>query len=1077
MRAFHDSRKAEYRSPYGAVEAGGAVSLSLDVFEAPEAACECRVWVDGKGERLVPMERTPLAGGARFVCALPLPEPELVWYSFIIRTPEGTSRYGARQGRTGGEGAQYQWEPPSFQITVYERRAAPDWYKRGIVYQIFPDRFRRGPDFRERAAEALKTPRKGPARAFCEDWYAVPRYEKDAAGRVTRWDFYGGTLSGVREKLPYLRELGVTALYFNPIFEAASSHRYDTGDYEKLDAMLGGPGEFERLCREADEQGMSVILDGVFNHTGCDSRYFNKYGNYPGTGAFQSETSPYRRWYKFSGGRYGSWWGVDDLPDADENEPSYRNFICGPDGVVRRWLRAGAKGWRLDVADELPDDFIADIRRAVLETRPDGLLLGEVWEDASNKISYGKLRRYLLGSELDSVMDYPLRRAVVGFLTGGMTAPEVCETLDSLRENYPPEAYRSALNLLGSHDRPRILTVLGGAPDEKTLSEDARASFRLSEEARGLAKGRLWLAELMQMTLPGVPCVYYGDEAGMEGYSDPFNRAGFPWGREDADAGEMLRNAVSLRKTLPLFVSGSMETFSCGDDVFGFLRREGDEAAAVLVNRSLSGTRRASVPLCGEACDELVGGVRLAPAGGSVSLELRPLGSAVVYFHKKARLAKPMPRGAGVLCPVTALPNPDGPGNVGAPARKFLDFLAGTKQRYWQILPVNPTDEYGSPYAGASAFAGNVSLLDTGGKTLRELYKEFTPDKAFTDFRAENAEWLAPYALFSAIRDRTGGPWRTWPAKYRTYSPALADAPELAEGAAFHEFCQFEFMRQWDALRACAREKGILIIGDMPMYVSADSADAWAEPRYFALDEAGGVAACAGVPPDYFARDGQLWGNPVFDWDALRTDGYSWWLRRLARAFRLYDYVRLDHFRGFEAYWAVPAGKKAVEGRWVPGPGAELFETAAERFGPLPVIAEDLGRITPGVRALIARCGFPGMDVLQFADGDVREAYEPPAGKIAYTGTHDNQTLAGWCRDRFPDCAPADMAARLMLRVLRSGADVAVLPLPDVLGLGDEARINTPGTAGKNWQWQASRRDFIGASKRLLDMTELSGRG
>ena len=294
-----------------------------------------------------------------------------------------------------------------------------------------------------------------------DDWSTPPAYDKDENGRIKRWDFYGGTLEGVREKLRYLKDLGVTVIYLNPIFEAASNHRYDTGDYMAIDPMLGDEESFRRLCVDAEEMGISVILDGVFNHTGCDSRYFNKYGNYPDSvGAYQSTDSVYRSWYTFhDDGTYDSWWGVDDLPAINENDPSYHEFICGREGVVRRWLRDGARGWRLDVADELPDSFIADIKHAVLAEKPDGLLIGEVWEDASNKTAYGSLRQYFEGSELDGTMNYPLREGLLAFMRNEIGAQELTRRLEQLGENYPVQALYSELNRLGGHDRERLVTT------------------------------------------------------------------------------------------------------------------------------------------------------------------------------------------------------------------------------------------------------------------------------------------------------------------------------------------------------------------------------------------------------------------------------------------------------------------------------------------------------------------------------------------------------------------------------------------------------------------------------------------
>lgn len=1073
MRVYHNTREARCREPFGAVYTGQPVRLSLDVWEEPEAVCTLRLWVDGKGETLLPMERREMEGFVRYTVEVRSETPDLLWYSFLIQSPHGFWRYGARQGATGGEGAVYDWEPPSFQLTVSRPSRTPAWYKNAIVYQIFPDRFYRGKDW---TPFLLKGHEKGPKRFLVEDWDQPPRYQRDEAGRITAWEFHGGTLRGILEKLPELRDMGITALYLNPIFEAASNHRYDTGDYCRIDPLLGSNEDFAALCRRAEELGISIILDGVFNHTGCDSLYFNKYGNYDSQGAYQSEDSPYRSWYRFDGSPagYDCWWGVDDLPCVEENDESYRRFIYeGPDSVVRRWLRAGAKGWRLDVADELPDDFIAGIKNAILEERPqDGFLLGEVWEDASNKISYSRLRRYLLGDELDAVMNYPLRDGVEGFVKGELTAGALHERLMTLYENYPREAFYSTLNLMGSHDRMRVMSILGDAPPEHSLSDRERAAYRLSEAQRNLAKGRLWLVVLLQMTLPGVPCIYYGDEAGLEGYADPYNRAPFPWGREDPDTQSIYRNALSLRRLYPVLVEGDFRPFFDGEDIFGFVRRNGEDSMTVLVNRSLSESHTVTIPAFGARAVELVGGLPVEVSGETASVTLAPMGSAVIHFPPKASLAAPMQRGSGVLCHITSLPNETGPGCLGKPALEFVDFLRESGQTYWQILPLNPTDEHGSPYAGTSAFAGNIALLGMEEEALQAAFAAFVPTEDYRRFCKQNAFWLDAFAMFSALKARMGGvPWQQWPKAYRTYDPALYRDETLAQEAAFYTFCQYTFQTRWLEVRSYASKNGIQIIGDLPMYVSADSADAWAAPEMFTLDPAGYPTLQAGVPPDYFSAEGQLWGNPLYRWDAMEQDGFSWWLGRLERAFSLYDAVRLDHFRGFESYWAIPAGKKAVDGKWLFGPGYTLFEAAYRRFGPLPLVAEDLGMITPAVRGLVARCGFAGTDVLQFFNGDPLMGYTPPQGKVAYSGTHDNATLLGWSEERYPDEVPEETAAQLLENLFHCDAEVVIVPLQDVLGLGDEARMNTPGTVGQNWQWQAEKEAFQDWGARLLDLT------
>ncbi len=1089
MRVFHDSRDAAYRTPYGAVPAGGTVSLCVDVRDEAAARVRVRLWSDARGERLVEAEPSPLPdGGVRWRAEVPCDEPELLWYRFLVERADGaTLSYGARPGATGGAGELGWGEVPSFQLTVYRpREVRPAWYEGGLVYQVFPDRFARGSGWRERVGASLSRPRGGPGRALVEDWSAPPRYLRNDDGSIRCWEFYGGTLEGIRERLGYLRNLGVTALYLNPVFEAASCHRYDTADFMRIDPMLGDEADFRRLCADARAMGISVILDGVFNHVGQDSRYFNRYGNYPDVGAWQGEGSPYRAWFGFrEDGTYDAWWGVADLPAVDGRDPALRRLVCdGEDSVVRHWIRAGAAGWRLDVADELDEDLIRGIRAAALAERDDALVLGEVWEDASNKVSYGRLRHYLLGDELDSAMNYPLRDATLDFLLGRVGAPEFAERMESMRENYPPEAIAAALNLMGSHDRPRLMTVLGGAPDEASLSEDQRASFRLDEGARGLAKARLWLATLVQMTMPGVPCVYYGDEAGLEGYADPYNRAAFPWGAEDADCTAIYRNAIALRRSLPNFVDGSWRVVSFGEDVVGIVRGPAEGGAAarsarsvtVLANRSFE-EREVELEVSGDVVREVVAGLDLEAREGRCRVRLGGLGSAVVVECDGLGLGRAMPPGSGVICHVTSLPSEDGPGTLGAPARRFVDFLARCGQRYWQMLPVGPTDGFGSPYAGLSAFAGNVALLEGGAEAAA---REPEDAEAYREFLEASAPWLEPYATFMAIKELMGGaPWQEWPEPYRAWDPSLAARPELAEGVERHRCAQYEFERQWEDLRCYAAEREVHLIGDMPMYVSEDSADVWAHPELFELDGRGHARRVAGAPPDQFSVDGQVWGNPTYDWDAMRADGYAWWVARLRRSMALFDYVRMDHFLGFANFFSAGAGEPASVGFWRYGPARELFEAAHERLGELPLVAEDLGVITPAVRTLQAGCGFPGMDVVQFCDYDPRQGYRPRPGKIAYASTHDTDTLVGWCAARYglDEAGARTEAERMLERLMGSAADVVMMSLQDAMLAGSEARMNVPGTTGRNWAWQATQADVDACEGLLRRLAEESGRG
>ena len=466
-------------------------------------------------------------------------------------------------------------------------------------------------------------------------------------------------------------------------------------------------------------------------------------------------------------------------------------------------------------------------------------------------------------------------------------------------------------------------------------------------------------------------------------------------------------------------------------------------------------------------------------------------------------------RKAGVLLPIFSLPSPGGIGTLGQAARDFVDFLAAAGQSCWQILPVGPTGYGDSPYQAFSTFAGNPYFVDLDelaemGLLEQEEYQglNWGDDPESVDyellcrvrlpvlkkacarlrgdapelvlFREEQKDWLEDYALFMALKGKfEGRSWQEWPAPLRLREAAALKKArrELAEEVSFWQKVQYLFFRQWDVLKAYANERGVAIFGDLPIYVSGDSADVWANPEQFQLDEGGRPVEVAGVPPDGFSEDGQLWGNPLFDWERMRQDGYAWWLRRISVQFRIYDTLRIDHFRGFDSYYAIPYGDKdARRGRWRPGPGLEFFKAVNRTQGKKDIVAEDLGFLTPSVRRLLKGTGYPGMKVLEFAF-DSRESgsdylphcYGPHC--VVYPGTHDNDTIQGWMAT-----APRKSVAfaREYLRLSRregyhwgmmraawaSPADLAVVQMQDLLGLGSEARINTPSTLGGNWKWR-----------------------
>lgn len=537
-------------------------------------------------------------------------EPELTWYHFRFWRDDGT---GCELDKTGyrSDGLTDPW-----QLTVYRESHTPAWFGSGVTYQIFPDRF-------------CRTSIPSPdgligGRWVHENWEDTPEWRPDPHKNIWNCDFFGGSLAGITSKLDDLAAMGVTTLYLCPIFESASNHRYNTADYTKIDPMLGTEEDFRTLCTAAESRGMRVILDGVFNHTGSQSLYFNDDGFYPTLGAAQSRESPYFDWFSFHPwpSDYDSWWGIKTLPAVREESPSYVDYIIeNPNSIIRRWLRAGASGWRLDVADELPDWFIEKIRAAMEETAPDSLLIGEVWEDASTKIAYSQRRRYLLGSEVHGVMNYPFRTAVLAYLQGG-DADDFRESMETLRENYPPAAFYSAMNFLGTHDTPRILTVLGA--DSVPQDKDQRASFRLSPAQRKKGLALVRLAALLLFTFPGAPTIYYGDEAGMEGCEDPFNRGAYPWGKEDLALKSHFTLLGTLRRQRPSLQRGSIRWLYTSGPLLAFARELPDQRTVTVVNASAE-SHRLTLPWDGTEAADRLSGCLFHVADGMLALELGPM--------------------------------------------------------------------------------------------------------------------------------------------------------------------------------------------------------------------------------------------------------------------------------------------------------------------------------------------------------------------------------------------------------------------------------------------------------------------
>ena len=612
METYFDPRDTRCKTPFGAAPCSTEVRFTL--FDDAFCGCELLVYREFAGaEDVCPLP--PAEGG--FSGAYTAPgEGELCWYVFRLTRWDGTLSYLGKNGlRPDRDGAE-RW-----QLTVYEDTGTPDWFGRGVTYQIFPDRFRRTgtPDVSGMVGR----------RWLHESWDDQPVFRPDEDGQITNRDFFGGSLAGITEKLDYLQSLSVTTLYLNPIFEAASNHRYDTADYRAIDPLLGDEETFRTLCREAHKRGMRVMLDGVFNHTGSRSRYFNADGFYPELGAAQSQDSPYYDWYSFHPWPtdYDAWWGVKTLPAVNEQRPAYRQFIFkGEDSVVRHWLRCGADGWRLDVADELPGDFIAGIRRAIEDEKPDGYLLGEVWEDGSNKVAYSQRRRYLLGRETHGLMNYPLRTALLRWLGGG-DAAEFRESMETLRANYPPAAFYGAMNFLGTHDTPRILTLLGA--EHIPAAKEERAAFALSPAQLARGRAKLRLAGMLLYGFPGSPTLFYGDEAGMQGFEDPLNRGTYPWGREDTGLLDFFRALGRLRKERRSLQSGSLTYIYAQGGGLVITREHEGETTMVALN---AGDEALTLTLpwpCGTAEDGLTG-QRFLAVNGQLRLSLPPLDGVVL---------------------------------------------------------------------------------------------------------------------------------------------------------------------------------------------------------------------------------------------------------------------------------------------------------------------------------------------------------------------------------------------------------------------------------------------------------------
>ena len=575
MRILFDSKKKDFKTPFGTLSVGQLCTLNVHIPK--QVGCikaECVLHPDDGGETVaVPMCCTEEKGAYQiFSGTFCLERPALYFYYFVITKPDSSFRlfkYGDDTNMEAGDCWQLTCTPADF--------VTPDWAKGAVIYQVFPDRF-------AKSGECDLTGKLEPY-TIHENWNEEVEWAPTPKGEVLNNDFFGGNFRGITEKMDYIASLGVTILYLNPISKSFSSHRYDTGDYKTPDPMLGTVEDFRALCDAAHSRGIKVILDGVYSHTGSNSLYFNKENTFPGVGAYQSSDSSYYSWFTFYQypDRYNCWWNFDTLPTVKKLDPAFVEYIItGEDSVVAYWLKQGCDGFRLDVADELPNEFMDMLKKRIREIRPDALLLGEVWEDASNKEAYGVRRRYFVDGTLDSVMNYPFRTAILNYLKGIDDGSGLRQTVMTILENYPPQVVACNMNLLGTHDTARILTAL---VDDFDGSREEKAKRHLPPEQRSLAMARLYLASVLQYMLPGSPSLYYADEAGMEGYKDPFNRRTYPWGGEDGELLEHFRQLGSLKK-LPAIKLGEIEFIHAEQGKLVFTRSIDGQTVKIYVNHT-----------------------------------------------------------------------------------------------------------------------------------------------------------------------------------------------------------------------------------------------------------------------------------------------------------------------------------------------------------------------------------------------------------------------------------------------------------------------------------------------------------
>ncbi len=602
-----DSANKIYKPHFGAIKAGETLLLRILIHNDAHVhdAYLC-ITPDGGEYYEIHLEPREWLEDYRYYDTAVKLDTGLYWYSFRYTSDYGdffVTKTDSTLGIVSNDGEKWQQ-------TVYSADfKTPDFLDGGIIYQIFPDRFYNSGKKKENIPKD---------RFLVDDWSKQPEHRQNNGKCSLGNDYYGGDFAGIEQKLPYLAELGVSVIYLNPIFEAHSNHRYNTADYMKIDGMLGDENDLKSLCKSAKKQGISIIIDGVFSHTGDDSIYFNKYKRYGEGGAYNDFNSPYRKWYSFGNYDcgYSAWWGVPSLPEVNEQDDSYLKFITGENGVIRKWLSCGISGIRLDVADELPDKFLFALRKCVKAYDENAYILGEVWEDASNKISYGARRKFLLGNQLDSVMNYPFANAIIDYVCSG-SSEKLLKTVETVLENYPSESIRTLMNHIGTHDTARVITAIANY-GKNCGNRDWQSGQRLTENEYNFAILRLKIAAVIQYSLPGVPSLFYGDEAGLEGFGDPFCRATYPWGKENTDLLDFYKALGILRRKNTVFKNGEFTPVESSCGLFAFLRSNKNENLLVAANaseneREFENTNSMKTVLFGENISENSEFIRLKP--------------------------------------------------------------------------------------------------------------------------------------------------------------------------------------------------------------------------------------------------------------------------------------------------------------------------------------------------------------------------------------------------------------------------------------------------------------------------------